>query len=178
MQPVVLYEGKFLRLVQAGHWEYAERTNTSGAVVIVAVTKHNQLLLTEQDRIPMGKRVIELPAGLVGDDPGSEGELAEQAVRRELLEETGYEAGEIEFLDGGPPSAGLSNEVVLFYRAGKLKKRNSGGGRGHEKIEVHSIGLADVFSWLKARRRDGGVLVDPKVYAGLFLLQQNGRLGK
>ena len=64
-QPIIRWEGRFLRVIQEGRWEYADRVKTSGAVAIVAVTEDARLVLTEQYRIPMGKRVIELPAGSV-----------------------------------------------------------------------------------------------------------------
>jgi ADP-ribose pyrophosphatase len=65
-----LYTGKFLALVKEGHWEYADRTNATGASIIVAVTEEQKLLLVEQYRIPVHARTIELPAGIIGDDAG------------------------------------------------------------------------------------------------------------
>ena len=85
---VLLYEGKHVQFVRTGHWEYATRPKTTGIVYIIALTAQNEVLLTEQYRIPVGKRVIELPAGLAGDVPGEEQEPLVTAARRELLEET------------------------------------------------------------------------------------------
>jgi ADP-ribose pyrophosphatase len=48
--------------------------------------------------------------------------------------------------------------------------RGPGGGDGSEQIEVHRIALAEIRDWLAARSR-AGALVDPKVYAGLFLVR-------
>ena len=110
--PKVLAEGRYLRLVTSDGWNYAERTRATGAVVVVAVTDEGRLLLTEQYRIPVAARVIELPAGIVGDEPGRESESFESAARRELLEETGYETGALTELTHGPPSAGFSSEMV------------------------------------------------------------------
>src|SRR5579872_3860254 len=52
----VLAEGKHLRLIQQGHWEYAERTTGNSAVAIVAITGDHRILLAEQYRIPVGTR--------------------------------------------------------------------------------------------------------------------------
>ena len=56
-----LYTGKFLSLVREGRWEYAERVNACGAVIIIAVTDENNLLLVEQFRIPCGKASLNCP---------------------------------------------------------------------------------------------------------------------
>src|SRR6185437_3701262 len=68
---VTLHKGKFFALVKEGHWEYVDRTNATGAAIIVAVTDEQKLLLVEQYRIPVHARTIELPAGIIGDEPGS-----------------------------------------------------------------------------------------------------------
>ena len=166
----ILAEGRHVRLVRRGTWEYAERTNAKMAVLVAAVTDEQKLLLVEQERIPVGKPVIELPAGLVGDDPGFEDERAADTAKRELIEETGYEAAEMTFLAEGPPSAGMTNERVTFFRASGLKKVGPGGGNEDEELEVHEIPLNRVAAWLhEANRR--GKLVDPKTYVGLYFLQ-------
>jgi len=170
-QANVRWQGKFLRVVQAGRWEYADRVNTSGAVAIVAVTEEGKLILTEQYRIPMGKRVIELPAGLVGDLDEHATEDFAEAARRELLEETGYQAGAMVRLASGPPSAGLASEIVVFFQASELRRLTQGGGDDHEDIQVHEIPLAMINQWLRDQSGTG-VLVDPKIYAGLYLANE------
>src|SRR5688572_22580058 len=64
----IVWEGKYLRVKVCGTWEYAERPNSPAGIVVIAVTPEGNLLLTEQYRVPMGKNVIELPAGLSGDE--------------------------------------------------------------------------------------------------------------
>jgi len=146
----IVWEGKYLRVKVCGHWEYAERPNSLAGVVIAAVTPEGKLLLTEQFRIPVQRNVIELPAGLAGDEHYSGEELVE-AAKRELIEETGYEAAEWEELAGGPPSAGFSNEIMFFFRGKNLRKVGAGGGHGSERITVHEVPLEEVPGWLKRR---------------------------
>ncbi|HEV8239354.1 MAG TPA: NUDIX hydrolase [Thermoanaerobaculia bacterium] len=164
-EPEVLAEGRFLRLVRRRGWEYAERRHVTGIVILVAVTPDDELLLVEQHREAVGSTVIELPAGLAGDEPGHESESLEQAATRELLEETGWEAQSWERLSAGPPTSGVSNEVVTLMRARDLRHHN--GKAAEEGITVHTVPLAKLSSWLR-EREGAGTLVDPKVWAGLW----------
>jgi len=164
-----LHRGKFLALIREGHWEYVDRTNATGASLIVAVTNEQNLLLVEQYRIPVHTRTIELPAGIIGDEPGGAGEEHIAAARRELVEETGYEAGWMEVLIHGAACSGSVSETVTLFLARELRRVGAGGGVAHEDITVHEVPLAEVPAWLEARAR-AGILVDPKVYAGLYFL--------
>src|SRR5579863_5320154 len=98
----VLAHGRYLTLVDTAGWEYVTRHNVTGIVVLVAVTADREVVLVEQHRNAVGKSVIELPAGLVGDIPGQEAESLMVAAHRELVEETGFEAREMVELGGGP----------------------------------------------------------------------------
>jgi ADP-ribose pyrophosphatase len=168
----ILHEGRFVRLVKQGRWEFAERCNLSGIVGLVAVTDEGRLLLVEQFRPPVGRHVIELPAGLAGDTPGAADEAFADAARRELLEETGYEASSMEFLAAGAASAGLSDEVLSLFRATGLRKVGAAEGDGHEQIISHEVPLAEVEAFL-SRQTAAGKLVDLKVYAGLYFARAN-----
>lgn len=163
----VLAEGCFARLVAENGWEWVERVNASGAVVIVAITCDDELVLVEQHRIPLGCRVVELPAGLVGDGAAGQDEKLADAARRELLEETGYEASQLIQLVEGPSSAGLSTEVYSMFLAREAHRVGPGGGDHSEDIEVHLVPLDQADQWLDAKRRQG-IMVDPKIYAGLY----------
>jgi ADP-ribose pyrophosphatase len=166
-EPRVLGQGRFLRLLDLATWEYAERCRGHGVVTVVAVTAEGCLLLTEQYRPAVRARVIELPAGLVGDAAGSAHEAEETAARRELLEETGYEAARMVFLMRGPTSSGMTNEQIAFFRAEELHRVHNGGGDGSEEITVHAVPLDELEAWC-AQRAAEGAFVDPKVYAGLY----------
>jgi len=166
----ILFEGRFLRVKRKDHWEYVERHKASGIVAILAITDNREIILIEQLRIPVNKRVIEIPAGLAGDIEGQESEALAEAAKRELLEETGFEAQQMKYLTEGPPSAGLSTEMVAFFQAGELKKVANGGGDGTEDIQVHAVPLAQLKSWIETKRQEG-CLVDYKIYAALYLIE-------
>ncbi len=165
----VLHEGRHIRLMQRGTYEFASRKKASGIVAIIAQTKEGKLLLIEQFRPPVGKRVIEIPAGLAGDIAGHETEELAEAAKRELLEETGSEAREMKAVAVGPPSAGICDEVITLFVAKGLKKVGDAAGDGSEDITVHEVSLAKVSAFLKRKTREG-CLIDLKVYAAKSFL--------
>ncbi len=163
---VVVWAGRHLEVEIREDWEFVRRKNISGIVGIVAVTDEGKLVLVEQYRVPAGKYVIELPAGLAGDTVDGEGEDLEMAARRELLEETGYKAGSMQQLFEGLSSAGLTDEKITFFLAKKLHKAGKGGGEGNERIIVHEVPIKEVPLWL-GRQEQRGAAVDLKVYSAL-----------
>jgi ADP-ribose pyrophosphatase len=166
------YEGRYLSLLERDGWEFAHRSNASAVVVLVAVTREGELLLVEQFRKPVGARVLELPAGLVGDLADPEEPLME-AAERELEEETGYRPGGMDILMECPSSAGMSDEKLAFILAHGCERVGPGGGDDSEDIEVIIMPLAKVDAFLD-RQLAAGKLLDPKIYSGLFWLQKLG----
>ncbi len=164
-----LYEGKYKRLVRQGSWEFTERVNCSGIVVVLAMTQDKKVLLIEQYRIPVGKNVIEFPAGLVNDSSDHKNETLEDAAKRELLEETGYEAKTLRFCIQGPASQASSADILTIFKAAGLRKVSDAIGDGTESITVHEVSLHQADRWLQQKEKEG-CLVDPKVYAGFYLL--------
>ena len=160
------YHGRYLGMKERNHWEYAYLTNASGVVVIVPVTEAGELVLVEQYRVPVESRVMELPAGLVGDD-ADPGESLQQGAQRELIEETGFRAASFQELLTCPSTPGMSDEMVTIYFASGLQRVGAGGGDSSEDIIVHIVPLGEVEEWLEARSAEG-ILLDPKIYAGLF----------
>lgn len=162
------YEGRYLGILERDDWEYTTRVNARAVVVIVPVTPEGELILVEQFRIPVEGTVIELPAGLVGDQDDPDEALLD-AARRELEEETGFAAGDWRLLLHCPSSAGLTDEMLHVFLARDLRRVGPGGGDASEDIRVHRVPIDEATTWLDAKM-DEGLMVDPKVYAGLFWL--------
>jgi len=160
----VNFEGKHLRLITDTHgYEYIERVATNKAVGIVAVTSDYHLVLIKQHRIPLDQVVIEIPAGLVGDE---QDETVEEAAHRELLEETGYKAGHMQHMGDFTLSPGMSIEIMSVMLATDLERIEEGGGDDNEKIEVITMPLNGAHKWLKQWTNEEQV-VDIKVLVGL-----------
>jgi ADP-ribose pyrophosphatase len=163
----VLHEGQFLRLVREGRWEYVERTNSSGAAFIVAVTAQQEIVLVEQYRVPLQARCIELPAGMIGDEAHLRDEQVEASAARELEEETGFRGRQAHTLMSGPVAAGLTSEQLHLVEISGLDRVHAGGGVEGEDILVHCVPLASVHEWLEDKRR-AGLQIEPRIYAGLY----------
>jgi ADP-ribose pyrophosphatase len=172
-----LCTGKWLSLRKRGRWEYAERNNPGGAVIILAVTPADKVLFVEQYRVSILCNTIEMPAGLVGDLPDQADESMLQAARRELEEETGYRCQRLEFVHRGPSSSGMSTEMIAFMRAWDLEKVGPGGGDDTENIVVHEVPRMEAGKWLFARAA-AGYSIDPKLFAGLWFIDHAGSIAR
>lgn len=162
-----IFEGKHVLVLERDDWQYVERKKGKSAVAVIAVTEDEKVLLTEQFRKPVNARVIDWPAGLVGDeDPDAD---AMETARRELEEETGYVCDAIEPLAAGPTSPGITSERVHLVRARGVRRHGEGGGIGGEQITVHAIPRAELVDWLH-RKEEEGVLIDLKLWGGLYFL--------
>lgn len=169
--PRTVWEGRFITVRARGRWEYLDRRYGALAAVIAARTEDGHVLFVEQYRPPVGAPVIEFPAGLVGDNPHVAGEEAIAAARRELLEETGYEAEHWREVARGPVSPGMSTEVIALFVATGLRRLHDGGGEAEESIIVHEVPMDSVETWLEQQQRRG-CLVDPKIHSGLLFLSR------
>ena len=165
-----LHKGEFLELKRDRHWEFVRRVKANGAVVIVAVTETNELVLVEQTRIPLQGKTIELPAGITGDSDAIAGESFISAAHRELLEETGFTAAHAEVILQGPTASGLTSEQLTFVRMRGLVREHAGGGVDGEDITVHCVPVPMVHEWLMQKRAEG-YFVEPRIYTGLWFAQ-------
>lgn len=162
----IRWQGKYITAYQDGPWEYVGRARGIRAGVILAIDD-GHVLLIDQYRVPLGRRCIELPAGLIGDEDSAD--TLDTAAARELEEETGYRAERIEVLGEFWSSPGMVSESFTLVRAHGLTRVSDGGGTADEDIIVHRVPLSEVPAFVAAKRAEGAA-VDVKI---LVLLAQS-----
>jgi ADP-ribose pyrophosphatase len=156
----IAWQGKWITVKTQGRWEYVSRARGIRAAVIVAIDDDAHVLLIDQFRVPLGRRCLELPAGLIGDE--HDDDTVEAAAIRELEEETGYAAERMEVIGEFYSSPGMVTESFTLVRAFGLSKVGEGGGIGEEDIIVHRVPLADIPDFVAAKRAEG-MAVDVKI---------------
>lgn len=174
----IQWQGRFLAAKTRGRWEYVSRARGIKAAAIIAIDDEGHVILVEQYRVPLGKVCLEIPAGLIGDDESRPGESAHDAALRELEEETGYHAEQLEQLGEFYSSPGMISESFLLMRARGLTRVSEGGGTGSEDIRVHRVKLAELPQFVQERRALGHGI---DVRIALFLmggLMASGFLGE
>lgn len=167
----IVWQGRFITARRRGRWEYVGRARGIRAAVILAV-EDGHVLLVEQYRVPLGRRCLELPAGLIGDHDEVADEDAPAAAGRELEEETGWRAARLENAGEFYSSPGMVSEHFTLVRASGLTRVGPGGGTDGEDITVHRVPLAALADFVDERRR-AGVGIDVRIM-GLLLAGESG----
>jgi|TARA_R100000049_G_C1925932_1_gene70395 ADP-ribose pyrophosphatase len=170
----IRWQGDYIVAKQRGRWEYASRAREMRAAAIIAIDQ-GHVLLVEQYRVPLGRRCLEIPAGLVGDHDGASDESAITAAHRELEEETGYRAARITDLGEFFSSPGMVSEGFSLLRAEGLTKVGEGGGTDGEDITVHRVALKHLAQFVETKRV-AGVGIDVRI-AMLLMTQKIGENG-
>lgn len=147
-----VWQGRFITTKKRGTWEYVSRSRGIGAAVILAVHE-GAVVLVEQFRVPLGRKCLELPAGLIGDE--TSGEAPELAAARELEEETGFRPKHIENLGEFCSSPGMVSECFHLMRAHDLERVHEGGGVAGEDITVHVVPLTELDAFIATKRSEG-----------------------
>jgi ADP-ribose pyrophosphatase len=154
-----VWQGKYISALKRGRWEFVSRTGSTNAVVILAEYE-GKIILIEQYRVPVGRRCLELPAGLVGDE--DKNATIEGTAVKELEEETGFTADRIDRLGEFHSSPGMVAESFTLVRAHGIRKVGEGGGTENEEIAVHLVPRADIPEFIE-QRRAAGCAVDVKL---------------
>lgn len=136
-----------------------------GCVAIVAIDSEDNVLLIRQYRKPVGKVLLEIPAG--GIEPG-EDPLG--CARRELEEETGFSAEKWEGLGSFYTSPGFCTEYMHLYLATGLSPGKL-AAEADESIELVRIPLRKVPELIAS-----GEVCDAKTIAGLLMALRNGQI--
>jgi ADP-ribose pyrophosphatase len=159
----LVYDGRLLKVrsdtVRLPDGVSAEREYIvhPGAVAVLAVTDAGELVMERQYRYPLGRDMIEIPAGKIdpGEDPLS-------TARRELQEETGYTASEWTHVATINIAIAYSDEHIEIYLAKGLKQEKARLD-DEEFLEVFTLPLATALDWVREGR-----ITDAKTVSGLF----------
>jgi ADP-ribose pyrophosphatase len=130
------------------------------SAAIIPFLSDKEILMVRQFRYALGRETLEIPAGKM-----DLGERPEQCVRRELLEETGYEAGKIEWVYTYAPALGYSNELIHIYSGHQLRKAGTVIDE-REIASVETISVEKLKSMVKER-----LILDGKTLLGLSLMR-------
>ncbi|MBA3036414.1 MAG: NUDIX hydrolase [Desulfobacterium sp.] len=132
-----------------------------GASAIVPLLNDNEIILIKQYRYAVGGFIWEIPAGVL--DPG---EAPLECAKRELIEETGYSANEMEKLTEIVPVPGYSDERIHIFLATGLSESKQNLD-DDEILKVHTLKLDAAMEMIRS-----GEITDSKTIAGLFLASQ------
>ncbi|MDO3520422.1 NUDIX domain-containing protein [Ralstonia pseudosolanacearum] len=163
----LVHQGKFLTLKQDvvrlpdGRNASREYLIHPGAVMMIPLFDDGTVLMERQFRYPVGKVMIEFPAGKL--DP-REGALA--CGKRELREETGYVAQRWDFLTRIHPVISYSTEFIDLYLARDLQPGESALDEG-EFLETFSAPAGQLIDWVRTGR-----ISDVKTIIGVFWLEK------
>ncbi len=128
-----------------------------GAAVTIPILENGNIVFERQYRYPLGMELLELPAGKI-----DKGESAEDSAKRELLEETGYEAKQLTALGKLHPCIGYSDEVIYIYLAEELTFHTEQQDND-EFIETFEMSLEDSMEGIRT-----GKITDAKTIISLF----------
>jgi len=138
-----------------------EYTRHPGAVGVIAVDDDERVVLVRQFRGPMGRTVLEMPAGTCDVD----GEGPEATARRELAEEVGLVASRWQELAPLPVSPGVTDQVTRVYLATGLEScETERDGPEERAMTLEVVPLAGVVAMAA-----NGELIDAPTLAGVAL---------
>ncbi|WP_027399279.1 NUDIX hydrolase [Anaerovorax odorimutans] len=166
-----IYEGTIFNVrkdkvtVKDNKTSYREIVEHNGGVAIAAINEEGKLLLVKQFRKAAEKVVLEVPAGKI-----EKGEESDQGITalRELKEETGYTAGNIEFMTSFYSSIGYSTEIIYIYFATDLTPGETDFDE-NEAIETYAYDIDELLNMIKEGKIQDGKTITAILLASLKL---------
>lgn len=145
-------------MLENGRKSFREYVLHPGAVAVVPILDDNKVVLVKQFRYPIGKQLLEIPAGKF--DFKDEDPL--ECAKRELKEETGFDAKDYLYLGYIHTTPGFSNEVIHLYLARNLES----GQSNPDEDEIIDVEIEDFNTVLQ--KCISGEITDAKTIAGIF----------
>lgn len=119
-----------------------------GAVAIIPITSEGKIVMVEQFRKPLEKSIIEIPAGKL--EPG---EKPEYTALRELEEETGYGATELDLIQSFATSPGFADEIIHLFAAKNLFKIEQPADLDEDEfVELMEVSIEEAEQLVKEQR--------------------------
>lgn len=162
-----LFEGKIISLhvddVELPNGLQSKREIVTHPGAVIALTEDGNIVLVEQYRKALERAIIEIPAGKI-----DAGETLENCALRELEEETGYLAHELEHVQSFATSPGFADEIIHVYLASQLEKLSAPReGDEDEFVRLHEVSLDEALQWMTE-----GKIYDAKTAFALLYVQQ------
>jgi len=164
----IIYRGKVFNTIvdeieyESGNRSVREVAEHPGGAVVLPLLDDGRIIFVYQFRYPLNKYIYELPAGKL--EPN---EPPEVCAKRELEEETGYTAGNLEKLTAIYTSPGFCTEHLYIFLARDLRDGKQNLEEGESGLTLKFIPMKEAFLMVKRNE-----VVDAKTIAGLFFLEK------
>ncbi len=137
----LIYKGSFLDILNVdvelpnGKSYSRDVVRHPGATAIIAFLDDENIILVEQFRLPLNKKILEIPAGKINKN-----EDIKECAKRELQEETGYIAGNLEYLGCIATAPGFCDEIIYLYKATNLTL----GSKNEDEDEFTNVKIMNI----------------------------------
>ena len=137
----LIYKGSFLDILNVdvelpnGKSYSRDVVRHPGATAIIAFLDDENIILVEQFRLPLNKKILEIPAGKINKN-----EDIKECAKRELQEETGYIAGNLEYLGCIATAPGFCDEIIYLYKAPNFTI----GSKNEDEDEITNVKIMNI----------------------------------
>lgn len=149
------YEGRRFKIIQKQYERQdglkiiRDCVEPGNAVIVIAVNENDEVFFVEQYRESIEDIALELPAGMI-----DAGEEPKDAARRELEEETGIKAKNIEYLTSCYTSAGYTSEKIYIYLASDFEYGSQHLDEIEEILNIRKIHIEECMKMISEDKID------------------------